>query len=55
MSVLILLAVLAASPEPAQAARAAAFCAAIALSKPAASTESPRRRSASCVRSSGKP
>ena len=32
-----------------------AFCAAIAASKPATSTERPCSRSASCVRSSGKP
>ena len=45
----------AASPEPFQAARAAAFCSAMAASKPARSTPMPRSRSASSVRSYGKP
>ena len=45
----------AASPEPTQAARAFAFCSAIAASKPATSTARRFSRSASWVRSSGKP
>ena len=45
----------AASPEPFQALRASAFCFSIAASKPAVSTAMPRGRSASSVRSSGKP
>ncbi len=45
----------AASPDPAQAARARRRCSSIAASKPAVSTPRPCSRSASCVRSSGKP
>ena len=39
------------SPDPFQAARAAAFCSAMAASKPARSTDRPWVRSASSVRS----
>ncbi len=45
----------AASPDPAQAARARVRCSCIAASNPARSTVRPCSRSASCVRSSGKP
>ena len=48
-------AMLAASPEPAQALRASARWRSMALSNPSVSTSRPSRRKASWVRSSGKP